>query len=222
MTNPLFDKIKTSLFTAIVGDVLDVMGHRNQFLPQSIKPLVTGTKLVGRAMPALEAAYPEGEGVGPLANKPFGVMFEALDSLQEDEIYIATGAPFDFALWGGLMSTRAKHLNAAGAILDGFVRDTGEIEKQGFPVFSRGSFAQDQGVRGKVLDHRVPVTIEGVTVSPGDLIFADDEGTLVIPSQVEEEAVEAAFEKLNTENKVATAIENGMSATEAYETFGVM
>lgn len=217
-----FAKIKEELFTAVVGDVLDVMGYRNQFLPQAIKPLVRGTKLVGRAVPVLEADYLEGEGNGPLADKPFGVMFEALDSLREGEIYLASGSSLEYALWGGLMSTRALHLKAAGAILNGYVRDTNEIERLGFPVFSQGSFAQDQGVRGKVLDYRVPIKMGGTRVETGDLIFADDEGVLVIPRAVEVEAIEKALEKVATENEVAVAIKNGMSTVEAFKAYGVM
>ena len=223
MTDPeLFETIRQKLFTAVVGDVLDTLGYRKQFLPQPIKPLVPDTKLVGRAMTVLEADYLDGDGNGPLSDKPFGVMFKALDDLKPGEIYIASGSSFDYALWGGLMSTRAQHLNAAGAILNGFIRDTAEIRKLGFPVFSRGSYAQDQGVRGKVLDYRVPISVEGVLVNDGDLIFADDEGVLIIPAAVETEAVSAALDKVATENKVAIAIRGGMSTQEAFETFGVM
>ncbi len=218
----LFSIMKDKLFTAVIGDVLDVMGYRRQFLPQPIKPLVSGTKLAGRAMTVLEADYLEGRGYGPLAEQPFGLMFEALDDLREDEIYIASGASFEYALWGGLMSTRALHLKAAGAILDGFIRDTDEIKHLGFPTFSRGAYAQDQGVRGKVLDYRVPISVEGVDVQSGDLIFADDEGVLIIPQEAESQAIEDALIKVATENDVAKAIKNGMSTQDAFATFGVM
>lgn len=218
----LFSMIKEKLFTAVVGDVLDTLGHRNQFLPQAIKPLVPGTRIVGRAMPVLEADYPEGGSNGPLSDKAFGVMFEALDDLKSDEIYIAGGSSLNYALWGGLMSTRAQHLDAAGAILDGYLRDTGEIKKLEFPAFSRGSYAQDQGVRGKVLDYRLPIRIGNADISNGDLIFADDEGVLVIPRAVEAEAVEKALDKVSTENEVAIAIKNGMSTVDAFDKFGVM
>ncbi len=149
-------------------------------------------------------------------------MFEALDDLKEGEIYIATGADLDFALWGGLMATRAQHLKAAGAILNGFIRDTGEIRDLGFAAFSRGSFAQDQGVRGKVLDYRVPIRIGRTVINPGDLIFADDEGVLIIPRDVEEKVIAEALEKVATESQVADAIRGGMSTVEAFEKFGVM
>ncbi|MCJ7873367.1 RraA family protein [Phaeobacter sp. J2-8] len=218
----LFEQIKADLFTAVVGDILDEMGYRHQFLPQAIKPLNPQSRIVGRAMTVLEADYESASGPGPLSDKPFGVMFDALDSLKSNEIYIASGASLSFALWGGLMSTRALHLGAAGAILNGYVRDTAEIRKLGFPVFSQGSYAQDQGVRGKVLDYRVPLTIGNVRITPGDLIFADEEGVLVIPRAAETEAIERALQKVATENQVADAIRNGMSTVEAFETFGVM
>jgi len=221
----LFRLLKTELFTAVVGDVLDVMGYRHQFLPAGITPLQSATKLAGRAMPVLEAdIFDDGSEAskGPLARKPFGLMFEALDDLHPDEIYIATGSSLRFALWGGLMSTRAVHLRAAGAVLDGYIRDSAEIEKLGFPVFSRGLYAQDQGARGKVIDFRCAIEIEGIRIRPGDLLFGDREGVLVIPPEAEQEAIARASEKVSTENLVANAIRGGMGATEAFARFGVM
>ncbi len=220
----LFRLLKTELFTAVVGDVLDTLGHRRQFLPAGIKPLRDDMKIVGRAMPVLEAdIFSDGKGsIGPLATKPFGLMFEALDSLKPGDVYIATGASLRYALWGGLMSARAIHLKAAGAVLDGYLRDAGEIERLDFPAFSRGIYAQDQGPRGKVIDYNTPIEIEGVRIEPGDLLYGDREGLLVIPKAVEREAVSLAHEKVHTENKVADAIRNGMSTVEAFATFGVM
>jgi regulator of RNase E activity RraA len=229
----LFAILKNELFTAVVGDVLDVMGHRRQFLPPGIAPLNPKARIAGRAMPVLEAdIFSDGTPAsgGPLAHKPFGrvhdkpfgLMLEALDDLKPGEIYIATGASLRYALWGGLMSTRATHLKAAGAILDGYVRDAGEIEHLGFTVFCRGLYAQDQGPRGKVIDFRCAVEIDGVRVEPGDLLFGDREGVLVIPRAAEVEAIRRAREKCSTESAVAVAIKGGMSACEALAKFGVM
>jgi 4-hydroxy-4-methyl-2-oxoglutarate aldolase len=216
--------IRQNLFTAVVGDVLDAMGHRRQFLPPNLQPLDPATVIVGRAMPVVEADVYDlaGPGKGPLAREAFGKMFDALDDLQQGEIYIATGASPAYALWGGLMSTRAAHLGAAGAILDGYVRDAREIAALGFPVFSHGLFAQDQGVRGKVIDWRTPIEIGGVRIDPGDLVFGDREGVLIIPRAAEAEAIAAALRKASTENDVARAIRAGMPARTAWETFGVM
>ena len=220
----LFRQIRDELFVAAVGDVLDTMGWQHQFLPPGIAPLEKSMRIVGRAMPVLEAdVVNDGtRSAGPLSGKPFGLMLEALDDLKPGEIYIATGASLRYALWGGLMSTRAQHLKAAGAILDGYVRDAGEIERLGFDVFCRGTYAQDQGVRGQVIDYRCTIEIEGVRIAPGDLLFGDREGVLVIPRAVEREAVAKALDKVRTENKVADAIRGGMSACEALATFGVM
>lgn len=220
----LFNQIRDELFTAAIGDVLDTMGHQHQFLPAGIKPLEAGMRLVGRAMPVLEADVTVGSAhsAGPLAGKPFGLMLEALDDLKPGEIYLATGSSLRYALWGGLMSTRATRLKAAGAILDGYVRDADEIERLGFNVFCRGTYAQDQGVRGQVIDYRCEIEIEGVRIAPGDLLFGDREGVLVIPRAVEAEAVAKALDKVRTENKVADAIRGGMSACDALKTFGVM
>ena len=220
----LFRIIRDELFVAAVGDVLDTMGYQHQFLPAGIAPLEKSMRIVGRAMPVLEAdVINDGNrSAGPLSGKPFGLMLEALDDLKQDEIYIATGASLRYALWGGLMSTRARHLKAAGAILDGYVRDADEIERLGFNVFCRGTYAQDQGVRGQVIDYRCTIEIEGVRIAPGDLLFGDREGVLVIPRAAEAEAVAKALDKVRTENKVAEAIRGGMSACEALATFGVM
>ena len=220
----LFETMRTELFTAVVGDVLDRLGYLNQFLPPQIMPLEKHMRVVGRAMPVLEADVFAGvnTSAGPLAQKPFGLLFEALDDLRPDEIYIATGSSLRFALWGGLMSTRAMHLKAAGAVLDGYVRDSNEIEALGFAVFSRGTYAQDQGPRGKVIDWRCPIEISGVRIQPGDLLFGDREGVLVIPRAVEQQAIELALEKVRTENQVAVAIRGGMSTVEAFATFGAM
>lgn len=220
-----FRLLREELFTAVVGDVLDTMGLRRQFLPAGIAPLAPETRLAGRAMPVLEAdVADEGlpEARGPLARKPFGLMLEALDDLRQGEVYVASGSSLRYALWGGLMSTRAMHLGAAGAVLNGYLRDAGEIERLGFPAFSRGVYAQDQGVRGKVMDFRCALDIDGVRVAPGDLIFGDREGVLVIPRAAEAEAIDRALEKARTENKVAEAIRAGMSARQAMDTFGVM
>lgn len=219
-----FQQIRDELFTAAVGDVLDTMGYQHQFLPAGIMPLDKRMRVLGRAMPVQEADITNtgSRHAGPLSGKPFGLMLEALDDLKPGEIYIATGSSLRYALWGGLMSTRAIHLEAAGAILDGYVRDADEIERLGFTVFCRGTYAQDQGVRGQVVDYRCTIEIDGIRIQAGDLLFGDREGVLVIPRQVEREAVAKALDKVRTENKVAEAIKGGMSACQALATFGVM
>ena len=135
-------------------------------------------------------------------------MLEALDDLRPGEVYVATGASPRYALWGELMSTRATHLKAGGAILDGFVRDAGGIEALGFPAFCRGLCAQDIRPRCKVIDFRTSIEIGRVRIAPGDLMFGDGEGVLVIPAGAEREVV--------------VAIRGGMSARKAFDIYGVL
>ncbi|WP_417248582.1 RraA family protein [Celeribacter sp.] len=221
----LFALMREKLFTAVIGDVMDVMGLRKQFLPAGISPLQQTSKMAGRAMPVLEAdIFDDGDedSRGPLSNKPFGLMLEALDDLKAGEVYVATGSSLRYALWGELMTTRARHLKAAGAVLNGYVRDADGIESQGFPTFCRGVYAQDQGVRGKVIDFRTAIEIDGIRIETGTLIYGDREGVLIIPKEAEEEVIHRALEKAETENTVGEAIRKGMSAVDALETYGVM
>ncbi len=221
----LFALMRQRLFPAVVGDILDTMGLLKQFLSPGIRPVRSDMVIVGRAMPVLESncfAASEPNGHLPISRQPFGLLFQALDDLKPNEVYVATGCAPQFALWGGLMTTRAMHLKAAGAVLDGYSRDTPEVLQMGLPVFSCGGYAQDQGPRGKVVDYRVAVEINGVRISPGDIVFGDLDGVLVIPRHAEEESIRKALEKASTENRVRLAIQNGMSTVEAFKTFGVM
>lgn len=223
--NELFDTMRRLLTSSLLGDVLDTLGYQQQFLPPQVRALGPNNILAGRAMPVLEADYVSSDpayGSGPFSHRPFGLMFEALDSLRPNEVYLATGSSPKYALWGGLMTLRAQHLGAAGAVLNGYSRDTPEILSTSFPVFSLGGYAQDQAPRGKVIDYRVPVEIDGVRAAPGDLVFGDIDGVVIVPTAVEEEVVRRALEKATAEDRVRTAILDGMSTAEAFETFGVM
>jgi regulator of RNase E activity RraA len=221
----LYGTIRRDLFTAVVGDVMDTMGLLRQFLPPQIKPLRDDMVVTGRAMTVLEAdvfAESHDPSGTDFVSEPFGLMFRALDDLKAQEVYICTGGSPRYALWGELMSTRAIQLGAAGAVVDGYHRDTRGILRLGFPTFSYGGYAQDQAPRGKVIDFRVPLEIGGVKVMPGDIVFGDLDGVCVIPRAAEEEVFRKALEKVQKENLVGQAIQDGMSAQEAFKKFGVM
>jgi regulator of RNase E activity RraA len=221
----LYGTVRRDLFTAVVGDVMDTMGLLRQFLPPQIKPLHDDMVVIGRAMTVLEAdVFTESPGPGATdsTTESFGLMFRALDDLKAGEVYICAGASPRYALWGELMSTRAIRLEATGAVVDGYHRDTRGILRLGFPTFSYGGYAQDQAPRGKVIDFRVPLEIGGVRVMPGDIVFGDLDGVCVIPRAAEEEVFRRALEKVQKENLVGRAIEDGMGAQEAFKKFGVM
>ena len=220
----LFELIEKELFVAVVGDILDRLNLRHQFLPPDIKPIRNDMILIGRAMTVLVVDYPGDyvDGQTEWGQMPFGLLFRALDDLKRNEVYVCTGGSPTYALWGELMSTRAIHLESRGAILDGYSRDTEGVLKLNFPTFSYGGYAQDAGARSRVIDYRIPIEIGQVSIQPGDLIMGDRDGVLVIPKRVEEEAITLALEKARTENLVRKAIENGMASEEAWNTYGVM
>ncbi|MGB8799497.1 MAG: RraA family protein [Candidatus Acidiferrales bacterium] len=221
----LFALVRRELFTCVVGDVMDKLQLLHQFLPPQIQPLHGAMVTVGRAMPVLSTdvfAEKVTGSANKLMEKPFGLMLEALDDLRRHEIYLNTGSSPRNALWGELMSTRAIKLGAAGAVVNGYVRDTKSILKMNFPTFCFGSYGQDSAPRYKVVDFRVPIEIGGVLVRPGDILFGDVDGVCVVPAEAAEDVFAKSLEKARGEKLVKKAIEGGSSAVEAFQKFGIM
>ncbi len=217
----LFAIMKKELYTAVVGDIMDKMGLQHQFLPPQIRPLKDDMILVGRAMTVQEADLDQ-IASGSEPGGDFGKMFEALDSLTEDEIYVCSGCSPYYAVFGELMTLRAVYLGAGGAVLNSYLRDTKGILATGIPVFSMGSYAQDQAPRGKVIDYRVPIQFGAVVINPGDILFGDIDGVLVIPQEHEREILEKAYEKATAEKTVAQALMRGVSTQEVFASYGIM
>jgi regulator of RNase E activity RraA len=211
-----FHRMISVLYTPVIGDILDGLGYSHQFLPQTIHPIQLGMRIVGRAFP-VQIADAWGK-----QDAPFGKMTEALDSILPGEIYIATGGSMNCAAWGEIMTATARTRAGAGAIIDGFHRDTPRVLEQNWPVFSRGRFAQDAGIRSKVVDFRCPIEIGCVQISPADLVFGDLDGVVIIPKKVEDEVIELAIEKATGEKVVRKEIESGMSSTEAFHKYGIL
>jgi len=221
----LFALIQRELFTCVVGDVMDKIDLQHQFLPPQIQPIRRDMVVIGRAMPVLSVdvfAERTSGSANPLMNKSFGLMLEALDDLRRNEVYVNTGSSPRNALWGELMSTRARKLGSPGAVLNGYVRDTKTILEMGFPTFGFGSYGQDSAPRYKVVDFRVPVEIGSVRIRPGDILFGDSDGVLVVPADTEAEVFTRALEKARGEKLVRKAIEEGSSAVEAFAKYGIM
>ena len=212
----MFALMKEKLYTPVVGDILDVMGYCHQFLPPEVRPLRENMKLAGKAMTVLMIDV-----FGP-QKKPFGLLTEALDQLEKNDVYLATGGTKRCAYWGELLTATARTRGAVGAVVNGWHRDTPQVLEQNWPVFSCGCYAQDSSVRTQVVDFRCQIEIGQVTVNNGDLVFGDVDGVLVIPGRVAEEVIEKSLEKAAGEKVVRKAIENGMTATAAFAKFGIL
>ncbi len=212
----LFALLKRELYTPVVGDLLDAAGRYHQFLPAPVQPLREEMKVAGRAMPVLMIDVH-----GPQV-RPFGLLTEALDDLRPGEVYLCGGGGMRCAYWGELLTATARKRGAVGAVIDGYHRDTPQVLEQDWPVFSRGRYAQDSSVRTAVTQFRCPIEIGGVWIEPGDLVFGDLDGVVIVPQALETEVIVRALEKARGEKAVRKAIEGGMSATEAFRKFGIL
>ena len=218
-----FDIIRKELYVAAVTDIMDTMGYTHQFLPPQIRPLREEMILVGRARTVQEADCCGDFVTCKNEKQSFGAMFEALDSLTENDVYICSGSSPTYACFGGLMATRAIYCKAAGIVINGYVRDTKELISLNWPVFAHGSYAQDQGVRGRVIDYDCPIEFPNhVIVNPGDIIFGDIDGVIAIPQEREKEIIEKALEKVRAENHLKEALQAGMSTLNAFQKYGIM
>lgn len=214
--NELFATIHSELYTAVISDVLDAHGLRNQTLRADIRPMVSSRKVVGRAftVKVIEAyVVPE---------KPYQKLIEALDQIGPGEVFVTNTLSDRAAFWGELLSTACHARGATGAIIDGLVRDLERTEPIGFSVFGRGPRPVDSMGRFEVLDYRVPLECGGVPVAPGDLVVADPDGVVVIPQAVEDTVIAQALDKVHGEHAVREGILHGSSLRELYDRYGVL
>ena len=218
----LFSVAREKLCTCGVGEIMDKLGFKHQFLPPQIRPLRMNMILVGRAMPVLSVDVFADELIGSanaLMQEPFGLMFQAIDDLKKDEIFLNTGSSPANALWGEMMSIRAQQLGAAGAVLNGYVRDTKRLTRLGFPTFCFGSYGQDGCPRHKVVDFRLPVEIGYAEIRPGDVLFGDADGVCVVPSEATEEVFRLSLEQLPAKRKIRRDLKLGTSAVSTFEKY---
>lgn len=210
-------QMRERLFSAVVCDALDKLGLKNQSPRCGIRPLTTSGVLVGRCKTTLWAE------MAHVDERPYELELKAVDTCRADDVLIAAaGGSMRSGLWGELLSTAARRSGCVGAIVDGAVRDVVKMTAMGFAVFARGTSPYDSANRNRVIDIDVPVEIDGVQFSPGELVVADVDGIVVVPRAVEAEAINAAWEKVNAENVVREAIRGGMTAGETFKKYGVL
>jgi len=217
MTGITFSQMRERLYSAVVCDALDQLGLKHQSPRVAIRPLTGGGVLVGRCKTTLW------EDIDYEDRRPYELELKAVDTCRADEVIIAAaGGSMRSGLWGELLSTAARRSGCAGAIVDGAVRDVVKMTAMGFAVFARGTSPYDSRDRNRVIDIDVPVEIDGVRFSPGDLVIADLDGIVVVPQAVEAQAIGAAWAKVHDENTVRDAIAGGMTAGEAFKKYGVL
>ena len=215
---PSIDQLRSQLYSAVVADALDQLGLRNQSPRVALSPHTGGDKvLLGRCKTTLWADMSH---VDP---QPYALELQAVDECRPDDVLIAAaGGSMRSGIWGELLTTAAKNTGCVGAIIDGAIRDVHKIADMNFPVYARGRCVYDSLNRQRVIDIDVPVEIDGVTFSPGDLVIADSDGIVVIPQAAEAEALRLALAKVEGENTVRDAIRGGLKATAAFKKYGIL
>ncbi len=209
--------MRESLYSAAVADAIDQIGLRQQSPRVPLPPLTGIHKLVGRCKTTLWIDFDYED------HNSYELELKTVDSCLPDDIVICAGqGSMRSAIWGELLSLAARNAGCVGAIVDGAVRDITQMESMGFPVFARGGSVYDAMHRQKVVEYDIPVDIGGVRFNPRDLVIADRDGIVVVPSEVEDEVIQRAWTKVHDENKVRDSIRNGMQAGEAWKKYGVL
>lgn len=214
-----FVELRRRLYCAVLSDVLDGLGLRNQAMTPRIRPLDDDLVLVGFARTGL---FREISQVSPGEN-PYELEIRIVDDLKPGEVMVfGCGGSERIAPWGELLTTAALARGAVGAVTDGFVRDVRAIRSMKFPVYHGGIAPLDSKGRGKVVEIDVPIECAGVRIESGDLVFGDVDGVVVVPRKVEEDVLARALEKVSSENITRDELRSGAKLKDVFDRHGVL
>ncbi len=216
-----FNFIRQHLYVAAVCDILDSLGRRQQAMHHRIRPLLPDIRNCGFVGRARTFKWVQIDYVDE--SDPYGLEIEAMDSLEAGDVVVhSTDFSGTNAPWGELMTTLAKHKGVAGCVCDSQIRDCVRIIEMGFPVYYAGIRPLDSMGRGKVIAYDVPVRCGEVLVHPGDLVFADFDGVVVVPQEVEAEVLREAQSKVDKESLSRQELLQGRSLRAVYDKYGVL
>ena len=211
------EALKGVLYSGILCDVLDQMGYRNQALSGELTGLRDGTVILGPAFTSI------GTEVYSMPPDPLTAQCRVVDRLGEGEIYVlATRGNYNCAVFGELFATAVRGRKGAGVLLDGYARDMRALREMDFPLLFRGKSPKTSKGRCEINECQIPVLIDGVTIHPGDYIFGDIDGVVVIPKERFEEVVAAALATIKKEDEVRVRLQNGDSLQQAYADIGAI
>jgi regulator of RNase E activity RraA len=199
--------------TATIANALDDVGkHVNS--PVALRPMAPGMAFAG---PAVTVEVIAGE-AGTYASADFRVG-AMIDTAVAGDVIVVSAKGARASAWGGMASLAARVKGVAGLVVDGGVRDIDEMIEHQFPVFARHPVATTGRTRLKVSAINVPIEIDGVSVSPGDVIVADSTGIVVVPSAEAARVAELAGRYAADDRKAEAEIRNGLSFSEAMAKF---
>ena len=215
MNDPI--TVLETLYTAVVADVLDSLGHRNQTLSADIKAMTSARTVCGRVFTA------KAEAVNEIPDEPYKLEMTAIDTMQAGDVLVVDGDHNRrCAFWGELLSTACQVKGVRGVVMSACTRDLWALEKFEFPIFAIGHTPADSKGRIDVTNIGEPINIDGVKANNGDYILGDADGVVIIPVDALDEALQLAQEKIIGENTLRVDLSNGMSVTEAFQKHGIL
>lgn len=193
------------LFTAAVNDVLRERGLLNQVLPHHIAPLDNAMKVAGIAFTIKGAK-------SPVLTDEMPIRASMLEAIHPDAVCVwDTSGDDESAQWGEVMTMAAKRRGCRGVVLDGGVRDTDKVLAQGFPVFHRYRTSNGMLGRFRITGWQSAIRIGNVTINPGDLVFGDIDGVIVVPRELCFDVLVAAEAVKEKEVDIKQMIVDGFS-----------
>ena len=215
----LIESVLRSLYAAVLSDVLDGLGYRHQVLPPWVRPLDERVVLCGRARTGL---YRDVYHVPP-GHNPYELEIALVDDLRPGDVpVLGCGRSGRIAPWGELLTTASMARRAHGCVTDGLVRDVKAIRELEFPVFHGGIGPLDSKGRGEVCAIDVPVECAGVSVNPGDLVFGDADGVVVVPQPIVVQTVNQALAKVEGEDRTRAELKQGARLADVFKKYGVL
>jgi len=212
-----FDWLAENLYSAVLSDACDALGSRNRALLPDVRPLDEAKVLVGRAKTVSWAA------MFHVPDRPYDKEIAAVDSVAPGDVFVmAVGRSTEIVPWGELLSTATMVRGGRGAVLNGLVRDVRRIQEMGLPVYCTGRRPYDSCGRGIVVDFDVPIVIDEVRIEPGDLVFGDADGVVIVPKLIENEVLEWAWNKVSGENQTRDALRSGQSLASVFAAHGIL
>ncbi|MDD3756478.1 MAG: hypothetical protein AB7E13_08240 [Arcobacteraceae bacterium] len=209
----LLDNIKSHLTSAMLSDIMDDFGLDGVL--RGFKLNIPEKKIFGKAKTLKLRALKDGEDFRGIYNALY-----SYNTIIPNDIIIVENEISEFAYFGELNANLAIRAGASAAIVSGVTRDTTEVKKLGFPVFSKGSNCKDVRKRATMESYNKTIEVEGIKVSPNDLIFGDNDGIIVIPKKHEDKILKRVFEVIKTENNILVDIANGVDVDQLTKKHG--
>lgn len=206
-----------NLYTGAIADALDRRGYRDQVLPHHIKAFTAANRVAGPAFTG------KGNPCDDPGSDDTPTRLRMLDSIQPGTVPVwACGASTVCAHWGEIMSTAARERGATGAVLDGGVRDLDFIDAIDFPVFARFQCSASSIGRWQIEDYQVTIRIGNTVIGPGDFVFGDVDGVVIVPGELTLDVLTAAEDVCRREKGMREELRRGLSIQDAYAKFGAL